>query len=64
MTYTGPVVYNEDNKFKKVHFEDIAKGKQDYTTQAKTGWVGMLQHIIFVSVGGTGNARAVPSTPV
>ena len=30
-----PVVYNEDNKFKKVHFEDIAKGKQDYTTQAK-----------------------------
>ena len=48
VTYTGPVVYNEDNKFKKVPFEDIAKGKQDYTAQAKTGWVGMLQHY-FVS---------------
>ena len=55
VTYTGPVVYNEDNKFKKVHFEDIAKGKQDYTTQAKTGWVGMLQHY-FVS------AWVVPET--
>ena len=47
-TYTGPVVYNEDNKFKKSPFADIAKDKQDYTAQAKTGWVGMLQHY-FVS---------------
>ena len=47
-TYTGPVIYNETDKFKKVHFEDIAKNSTSYTKQDKTGWVGMLQHY-FVS---------------
>ena len=47
-TYTGPVVYNEDNKFKKVSFDEIANDKHNYTDKGNSGWVGMLQHY-FVS---------------
>lgn len=43
-TYTGPVVYNEEDKFKKVDFADIAKGKVPYTEKSDNGWVGMVQH--------------------
>ncbi len=43
-TFTGPAVYTADNKFQKVSFEDLAKGKGDYTKNATDGWVGMLQH--------------------
>jgi YidC/Oxa1 family membrane protein insertase len=43
-TFTGPAVYTADNKFQKVSFEDLAKGKGDYAKSATDGWVGMLQH--------------------
>ena len=43
-TYTGPAVYTDANKFQKVSFEDIGKGKHNYPTSAKDGWVAMLQH--------------------
>ena len=48
VTYTGPVVYNESDKFTKVAFADIAKDKHDYTSKNKTGWIAMIQHY-FVS---------------
>ena len=49
-TFTGAVVYNDDKKFKKISFDDIAKGKAGelFTKDADNGWVGMLQHY-FVS---------------
>ncbi|MGL4767472.1 MAG: membrane protein insertase YidC [Formosimonas sp.] len=49
-TFTGPVIYNEDNKFKKITFEDIAKdgAKGQFTEKADNGWVGLVQHY-FVS---------------
>ncbi len=47
-TYTGPVVYNDKDKFHKVPFTDIAGGKPGFTTQSNSGWVGMIQHY-FVS---------------
>lgn len=43
-TYTGPVVYSETDKFQKVDFSDIDKGKAKYTQSANNGWVGMVQH--------------------
>lgn len=43
-TYTGPVVYSEEHKFQKVSFDDLDKGKQDYTKRASDGWVAMIQH--------------------
>ena len=47
-TYTGPAIYTGQDKFQKVHFSDIEKGKAKYTTTADNGWAGMLQHY-FVS---------------
>ncbi|MEJ1958637.1 MAG: membrane protein insertase YidC [Nitrosomonadales bacterium] len=43
-TYTGPAVYTEEEKFHKVDFSDIEKGKAKYPQFADNGWVGMLQH--------------------
>lgn len=47
-TYTGPAVYTDKEKFQKVDFSNIEKGKTDYPKTADNGWVGMLQHY-FVS---------------
>ncbi|MEO1766536.1 membrane protein insertase YidC [Thiobacter aerophilum] len=41
-TYTGPAVYTEADKFHKIPFSDIAKGKP--SVKARDGWVAMLQH--------------------
>ncbi|GHA73171.1 membrane protein insertase YidC [Formosimonas limnophila] len=43
-TYTGPVLYNQEDKFKKVSFTDIADGKAKFESSANNGWIGMLQH--------------------
>lgn len=43
-TYTGPVLYNEEDKFKKIPFTDIVDGKAKFENSANNGWVGMLQH--------------------
>ena len=47
-TYTGPVVYTEADKFQKVAFGDIEKGKATHSASADNGWVGIIQHY-FVS---------------
>ena len=43
-TFTGPAIYTNKEKFKKVSFSDIEKGKADYPKQSDDGWVAMLQH--------------------
>ena len=43
-TYTGPAVYTEQEKFQKVDFSDITKGKIKYPQHEDNGWIGMLQH--------------------
>ncbi|HXZ54943.1 MAG TPA: membrane protein insertase YidC [Burkholderiales bacterium] len=43
-TYTGAAVYTERDKFQKVTFEDIAKGKVAYSKTADNGWIAMIQH--------------------
>ena len=43
-TFTGPAVYSEQDKFQKVGFSDLEKGKGDYIRQADNGWVAMIQH--------------------
>jgi YidC/Oxa1 family membrane protein insertase len=44
-TYTGPVIYSDKAKFKKVDFGDIEKGKKDlFEKNAADGWVGIIQH--------------------
>lgn len=43
-TYTGAAIYTDKEKFKKVDFSDIEKGKADFPKQANDGWIGLLQH--------------------
>ncbi|MDK2122589.1 membrane protein insertase YidC [Parachitinimonas caeni] len=47
-TFTGPAVYTDAEKFQKVSFEDIDKGKAKYASHGNNGWVAMVQHY-FVS---------------
>ena len=43
-TFTGPAIYTEASKFKKIDFKDIAKGSASHDTSADSGWVAMVQH--------------------
>ena len=43
-TFTGPAVYSSEDKFQKMTFEDIAKGKASYIEQADNGWIAIVQH--------------------
>ena len=47
-TYVGPVIYTDKDKFQKVDFGDIEKGKAKHPTTANDGWLGIIQHY-FVS---------------
>jgi YidC/Oxa1 family membrane protein insertase len=48
--YTGPVIYNETDKFKKVDHGELDKLAADparklpYTKNTDNGWVGMIEH--------------------
>jgi YidC/Oxa1 family membrane protein insertase len=42
--YTGPAVYTDLEKFRKVDFSDIEKNKPELPGAADSGWVGMIQH--------------------
>ena len=47
-TFTGPAIYTEGAKFKKIAFKDIEKhkpeDKPDHVTTADDGWIAMVQH--------------------
>ncbi len=48
MTFTGPAIFTDAEKYQKLDFADIAKGKAKHAKQADNGWVGLVQHY-FVS---------------
>ena len=47
-TFTGPALYTEQDKYQKIDFKDIEKGKAKFTEKADNGWMAMVQHY-FVS---------------
>jgi len=47
-TYTGIAVYTHADKYQKVGFSDVAKGKATHSKSAEDGWIGVVQHY-FVS---------------
>ncbi|HUD24165.1 MAG TPA: membrane protein insertase YidC [Burkholderiaceae bacterium] len=47
-SYTGPAFYSDIDKYRKISFEDIDKGKADDLKPAEDGWVAVVQHY-FVS---------------
>ena len=43
--FHGPVVYNEQEKYKKIDFKDIEKAKKNlFIANSDNGWVGMVEH--------------------
>jgi len=48
MTYTGAAIYTEQEKFQKLAFGDLDKGKASIPKVSDNGWIAMLQHY-FVS---------------
>ncbi|OON59171.1 membrane protein insertase YidC [Massilia sp. KIM] len=47
-SYTGPTLYTAEDKYQKLTFEEIEKGKAEHSTKANNGWVAISQHF-FVS---------------
>ena len=47
-SYTGPTLYTDEDKYQKLTFEEIEKGKAEHSTKADNGWVAISQHF-FVS---------------
>ena len=47
-TYTGAAIFTEQEKFEKLSFGDLEKGKASFPKSANNGWIAMLQHY-FVS---------------
>ena len=43
-TFTGPAVYTDEQKFQKVEFTDIDKGKAEFQKSSAQGYVAMVQH--------------------
>lgn len=43
-TYTGAALYTDREKFIKLAFSDIDKGKLTYQKKANDGWIAFLQH--------------------
>lgn len=43
-TFTGPVLFTDQEKFRKLDFEDIAKNKAEFNRKPDNGWLGMVQH--------------------
>jgi YidC/Oxa1 family membrane protein insertase len=48
VTFTGPAVYTDGEKFQKVEFSDIEKNKAKFAQKADNGWLAVVQHY-FVS---------------
>ena len=43
-TFTGPAIYTDAEKFHKIEFADIEKGKAKFAQKADNGWLAMVQH--------------------
>jgi YidC/Oxa1 family membrane protein insertase len=48
VTFTGPAVFTDAEKYQKIEFADILKNKAKFAQKADNGWLAMVQHY-FVS---------------
>ncbi len=48
-TFTGPAVYTEQDKYQKINFSDVDKGKAKFAEKADNGWIAMVQHYFVVA---------------
>jgi YidC/Oxa1 family membrane protein insertase len=43
-TFTGVAVYTDKEKFQKISFDEIEKGKTAYPKNTQDGWIAIIQH--------------------
>lgn len=43
-SFLGAAVYTDEEKYQKIPFDDLDKGKTDYPANANNGWIAMLEH--------------------
>lgn len=43
-TFTGPAVYTDAEKYQKIDFGDLTKGKAKFAKTADNGWLAVVQH--------------------
>ena len=48
-TFTGPAVFSEKEKFQKITFEEVDKGKAKFVAKTDNGWIGIVQHYFVVA---------------
>jgi len=53
-TFTGVALFTDKDKYHKISFSDIAKGKASYPKESQDGWIAMVQHY-FVTAWLPGN---------
>lgn len=44
VSFSGPAIYSEQDKFQKVSFSEIEKRKATYIKETDNGWFAMVQH--------------------
>jgi YidC/Oxa1 family membrane protein insertase len=43
--FHGPIVYSEQEKYKKIDYKDLEKSKKNlFATNTSDGWIGMVEH--------------------
>ena len=43
-TFSGAAMFTAQNKYQKIAYEDIDKGKAKFTDSCDNGWIGIVQH--------------------
>jgi YidC/Oxa1 family membrane protein insertase len=49
-TFTGPALFNDKDKYVKLSWSDIDKGKAHFTKEANNGWIAMVQHYFVAAI--------------
>jgi YidC/Oxa1 family membrane protein insertase len=63
VSFTGPAIYSEQEKFQKVSFSEIEKRKATYIKDADNGWFAMVQHYFVTAwVPSQGKTRSYEMT--
>jgi YidC/Oxa1 family membrane protein insertase len=63
VSFTGPAIYSEQEKFQKVSFSEIEKRKATYIKDADNGWFAMVQHYFVTAwVPSQGKSRSYEMT--
>jgi YidC/Oxa1 family membrane protein insertase len=44
VTFTGPAIFTDEQKYQKVAFTDVEKGKATFNKSADNGWAALIQH--------------------